>query len=170
MHSAQAPKSHPLLLIPGLVLLAGACRSNAETPAPAEPASVAPAVEEQPNVPEVLAPTEAGAHDAEKDSSATPELLDTEDAQPAEETKYPWPHEMIEGEPMFKLMEHDDLPSIDAPIFVNAETADAFMDIDEQVLGVVGKDGTAKCYSAWQLDSHEIVNDMLDGEAITATW
>ena len=86
------------------------------------------------------------------------------------ERDYPWPYELIEGEPIFKLMEHDDLPSIDAPEFVEAELADDFMDLDEVVLGVLGKDGTAKCYSAWQLDSHEIVNDELDGQPIAATW
>ena len=44
------------------------------------------------------------------------------------------------------------------------------MQANETVLGVVGKNGTAKCYSAWQLDSHEIVNDELDGTPIAATW
>ena len=38
------------------------------------------------------------------------------------------------------------------------------------MLGVVGRDGTPKAYSAWHLDEHEIVNDLLDGEPIAATW
>ena len=41
---------------------------------------------------------------------------------------------------------------------------------DEPVLGVVGQDGTAVAYSAWQLDGHEIVNDVVDGVPIAATW
>ncbi len=80
------------------------------------------------------------------------------------------PYELIEGEPMFRLMDHDAIPSIDAPTFVSVDEASAWMDVDETVLGVVGRDGTAKCYSAWQLDDHEIVNDVLDGAPIAATW
>jgi len=81
-----------------------------------------------------------------------------------------WPYEMIEGEPMFTLLEEDGIPAIDEPTFVSADEALEWMDLDETVLGVVGADGTAKCYSAWQLDNHEIVNDELDGHAIAATW
>ena len=71
---------------------------------------------------------------------------------------------------MFTVLEHDGIPSIDAPTFVTLDKAIEWMDMDETVLGVVGKDGTAKCYSAWLLDNHEIVNDELDGLAIAATW
>lgn len=81
-----------------------------------------------------------------------------------------FPSELVEGEPMFTVLEPDVIPAIDDPVFVSAEAAAAFMTDDETVLGVVGAGGTAKCYSAWQLDSHEIVNDVLDGEPIAATW
>lgn len=76
----------------------------------------------------------------------------------------------IEGEILVTALPPDAIPAIDEPEFVTADEADAFMDPDETVLGVVGADGTAKCYSAWQLDGHEIVNDELDGKSITATW
>lgn len=76
----------------------------------------------------------------------------------------------IEGEVLVTVLPPDSLPAIDDPEFVTADEADAFMDPDETVLGVVGADGTTKCYSAWQLDGHEIVNDVLDGRPITATW
>jgi hypothetical protein len=77
---------------------------------------------------------------------------------------------MVEGEPMYEVLPPDAIPAIDAPRFVDAETADGFLAPDEPVLGVVGRDGTSKCYSAWQLEGHEIVNDELDGEPIAATW
>lgn len=78
--------------------------------------------------------------------------------------------DMIEGSPLITLLEPDGIPSINAPRFVSADEARLFMTADESVLGVVGRRGTAKCYSAWQLDDHEIVNDRIDGEPIAATW
>lgn len=71
---------------------------------------------------------------------------------------------------MYRVLPPDGIPSIDAPRFVSADEADLFLRPDEPVLGVVGAAGTAKCYSAWHLDAHEIVNDELDGEPIAATW
>ena len=82
----------------------------------------------------------------------------------------PFPYLIVEGEPLFTVLEKDGIPAIDEPVFVSAQEADGFMELEETVLGVVGKDGTAKCYSVWQLDGHEIVNDELDGEPIAATW
>ena len=55
-------------------------------------------------------------------------------------------------------------------IVLSASVADRFLRPEEPVLGVVGADGTAKCYSTWQLEAHEIVNDELDGLPIAATW
>ena len=43
-------------------------------------------------------------------------------------------------------------------------------EIDEEELDGIGRDGTAKAYSTWHLDTHEIVNDVIDGEPIAATW
>ena len=80
------------------------------------------------------------------------------------------PYELVEGEPMFTVVPRDGIPALDLPEFVTAEEAASFMRPEETVLGVVGRNGTSKCYSAWQLDSHEIVNDVLDGEPISATW
>ena len=81
-----------------------------------------------------------------------------------------FPFELIEGEPMYTVLMPDGIPSIDEPTFVTAAEADAFLAPDEPVMGVVGPDGTAKAYSAWQLDGHEIVNDEIDGIAIACTW
>ncbi len=78
--------------------------------------------------------------------------------------------EMVEGSPMYTLLPPDGIPSISQPEFVSVSEAMAFMSPGEPVMGVVGQNGSTKCYSAWQLDGHEIVNDEIDGEAIAATW
>lgn len=82
----------------------------------------------------------------------------------------PAPAEWIEGEPMYEVLPPDAIGAIDEPRFVDALRADEFLAPDEPVLGVVGEQGTIKCYSAWQLEGHEIVNDELDGRAIAVTW
>ena len=71
---------------------------------------------------------------------------------------------------MYRVLERDGIPSIDQPRFLSVDAAFESMQPEEAVLGVVGPDGTAKAYSAWQLDAHEIVNDRIDGVAIAATW
>jgi len=80
------------------------------------------------------------------------------------------PSVLVEGEPMYTVLPKDSIQAIDEPVFVSAVAAAAFMSDSETVIGVVGAGGTARCYSAWQLDSNEIVNDTLDGRPIAATW
>ena len=77
---------------------------------------------------------------------------------------------LVEGEPMYTVLPQDAIPAVDDPQFVGAEEAEAFMQGDEPVLGVVGTDGTARAYSAWQLEGHEVVNDVVDGDPIAVTW
>ncbi len=77
---------------------------------------------------------------------------------------------LIEGEPIYSVVAKDGIPAIDNPTFVSADLAASFMAPGETVLGVVGRDGTARAYSTWVLDRHEIVNDVLDGLPIMATW
>lgn len=76
--------------------------------------------------------------------------------------------EDLRGSPLYIVLEPDAIPSIDDPRFVPAAQA-TFLEEDEPVLGVF--DGKiAKAYSIWQLDHHEIVNDMLGDTPIAATW
>ncbi len=76
--------------------------------------------------------------------------------------------EDLRGSPLYIVLEQDAIPSIDDPRFVPAAQA-TFLQEDEPVLGVF--DGKiAKAYSVWQLDHHEIVNDMLGETPIAATW
>jgi hypothetical protein len=86
------------------------------------------------------------------------------------EGREPPPHEIVEGQKMYTLLPPGGIPAINEPRFVSAEEADAFLKPEEPMLGVIGADGTAKAYSAWHLDGHEVVNDDLDGEPIAVTW
>ncbi|MCK5378876.1 MAG: DUF3179 domain-containing protein [Acidobacteria bacterium] len=76
---------------------------------------------------------------------------------------------VIDGEPIYKVLEPGAIPAIENPTFVTGETADKQMKPEEPVMGVVIK-GEAHAYSLWQLDAHEIVNDEIRGTAFAATW
>ena len=78
-------------------------------------------------------------------------------------------HGTFQGDDMYTVLPLDAIPAIRAPEFVSGEAADAQMQPDEPVLGVVIA-GEAHAYSLWQLDHHEIVNDTVGGRAIAATW
>lgn len=75
----------------------------------------------------------------------------------------------IGGEDAYDVLPVGAIPAIDQPAFLTGEAADAQMLPGEPVLGVV-VDGEARAYSLWQLDAHEIVNDLIAGTAIAATW
>lgn len=75
----------------------------------------------------------------------------------------------FDGDPMYTLLPPGAISAIDAPQFVTGSEANAQMRPEEPVLGlVIGDD--ARAYSLWQLDSHEIVNDVVGGVAVAATW
>jgi len=73
------------------------------------------------------------------------------------------------GDDVYQVLPLGAIPAIDDPEFVGGAAADAQMKPEEPVLGVVIGD-TARAYSLWQLDSHELVNDSIEGTAIAATW
>ncbi len=76
---------------------------------------------------------------------------------------------VIDGEPIYKVLEPGAIPAIENPTFVTGAAADKQMKPGEPVIGVV-IDGEAHAYSLWQLDAHEIVNDEIQGTAFAATW
>ena len=78
--------------------------------------------------------------------------------------------EMIDGDPMYTVLPPDRIPAIRNPVFVTAEVAGAWMADDELVMGVLGPDGEARAYSAWHLDHHEIVNDVMGDVPLAVTW
>jgi hypothetical protein len=67
------------------------------------------------------------------------------------------------------LLPFDAIPSIDAPVFYDAEEADDEYDPGELVLGVE-MGGEARAYSVSLLSRHEIVNDSISGHPIAVTW
>ncbi len=85
-----------------------------------------------------------------------------------------WPRsssgQTVDGEPIYHVLPLDAIPAIYHPEFVPGEQAAKIMDPAEQVIGVIGPAGTAVAYSTWYLDEHEIVNDVLDGVPLAATW
>ncbi len=67
------------------------------------------------------------------------------------------------------VLPKDAIRAIDRPAFEPAEKADGVMDNDELVIGLVGE-REQRAYSTWQLDHHEIVNDVFEGRPIAVTW
>ncbi len=76
---------------------------------------------------------------------------------------------VFDADTMYTLLPPDGIPAITDPKYVSGAAADSQMMADEQVLGLVLGD-EAVCWSTWQLDSHEIVDDTIAGTAIAATW
>ena len=78
-------------------------------------------------------------------------------------------HGEFQGDPMYTVLPPDAIPAIHDPEYVTAEEAAAQMDATETVMGVLSEDD-AICWSTWQLDSHEIVNDFIGETPIAASW
>ncbi len=77
--------------------------------------------------------------------------------------------EDLRGSPLLHVLPKDEILAVYEPTFLSGEAADAQMSPDEPVLGVF--DGTtAHAYSIWQLEDHEIVDDVLGDTPIAATW
>ena len=78
-------------------------------------------------------------------------------------------HGTYDGDEMYTLLPPDGIPAILAPEYVTGEEAAAQMSSEEPVMGLASEND-AVCWSTWQLDHHEIVNDVFEGAAIAATW
>ncbi len=78
-------------------------------------------------------------------------------------------HGEFQGDKMYTLLPPNGIPALMAPEYLTGEGAAAQMSADEPVMGLAGG-GDAVCWSTWQLDHHEIVNDVFNGRAIAATW
>ena len=78
-------------------------------------------------------------------------------------------HGVFDGDEMYTLLEPDAIPAITSPEYVTGDEAAAQMLPEEPVIGVTHGDD-AVCWSAWQLDHHEIVDDFIGDTPIAATW
>ncbi|HDL18904.1 MAG TPA: DUF3179 domain-containing protein [Bacteroidetes bacterium] len=75
----------------------------------------------------------------------------------------------VDGDSVYQVLPPDAIPAIRSPEFVTGEEAAKQMSDDELVMGVV-INGEARAYSLWQLDSHEIVNDVSGDVLFAVTW
>lgn len=75
----------------------------------------------------------------------------------------------VRGETMYTLMPPGGIPAIFEPEFISISEAEPLYYPEEPLL-VVAEGDVAKGYSTWHLDHHEIVNDYINGKAITVTW
>jgi len=102
-------------------------------------------------------------------SAEQPEPSERSERSESQKRPEPEVYGTFHGDPMYTVLPLDAIPAITEPQFLGGEEAAAQMSADEPVLGlVVG--GEARAYSLWQLDSHEIVNDVVGGVALAATW
>ena len=86
-------------------------------------------------------------------------------------TPRPLPIESVDPEEIITLLPPDGIPAIDNPEFMSIEETinRGVMDDGEPVLSF-GHQGVWHAYSVFQLDHHEIVNDVVAGLPIAATW
>ncbi len=68
-----------------------------------------------------------------------------------------------------QVLPRDAIPAINHPLFESVAEADRYLADNELMIGLVG-DTEQRAYSTWQLDSHEIVNDVFEGRPIAVTW
>lgn len=73
-----------------------------------------------------------------------------------------------QAEQIHVVLPRDAIPAIDKPEFDDASKAKSLAD-RELVIGIAGEH-EQRAYSTWQLDRHEIVNDVFEGQPIAVTW
>jgi hypothetical protein len=83
------------------------------------------------------------------------------------EAEKPNPTPLPREDPIVQLLDRDAIPAIRAPKFVSADKAK--LADGEKVLGVV-IGGEARAYTLIDLDAHEVVDDVVGGKPIAATW
>jgi hypothetical protein len=70
---------------------------------------------------------------------------------------------------LYVVVPRDAIPAIDKPEFEPVARADRRMHDQELVIGLVSET-EQRAYSTWQLDRHEIVNDVFEGRPVAVTW
>ena len=68
-----------------------------------------------------------------------------------------------------QVLPRDAILAIDTPQFESVEEGDRYLADNELMIGLVGKT-EQRAYSTWQLDNHEIVNDVFEGRPVAVTW
>ena len=78
-------------------------------------------------------------------------------------------HGEFQGDPMYTVLPPDAIPAIHDPVYVTGEAAAAQMAPSETVMAIADEND-AVCWSTWQLDGHEIVNDFKGETPIAVSW
>lgn len=78
-------------------------------------------------------------------------------------------YDTVDGDPIYRLLPPNAIPAILNPEYLSGDEADRQMQDNEPVMGLV-IDGQTMAYSLWQLDAHEIVNDVVNDIPIAVTW
>ncbi len=68
-----------------------------------------------------------------------------------------------------QILPRDAISAIDDPRFESVAEADRYLADTELMIGLVGETAQ-RAYSTWQLDTHEIVNDVFEGRPVAVTW
>ena len=68
-----------------------------------------------------------------------------------------------------QVLPRDAIPAIDDPRFASVAEAERFLADNEVMIGLVGE-SEQRAYSTWELDTHEIVNDVFEGRPVAVTW
>ena len=68
-----------------------------------------------------------------------------------------------------QVLPRDAIPAIDNPLFESVAEVDRYLSDNELMIGLVGQTDQ-RAYSTWQLDTHEIVNDVFEGRPLAVTW
>ena len=76
---------------------------------------------------------------------------------------------MVKGHLLYTVLKPGDIPAIFDPEFIPISGGDEYYHPDEPLMAVTYGD-SARAYSTWHLDRHEIVNDRLNGRRVAVTW
>ncbi len=77
--------------------------------------------------------------------------------------------ETYRGAPILTVLPKDAIPAINRPEFMSVAEMDEAMRPDELVISVLDEK-SARAYSTWLLNHHEIVNDVVEGVPLAITW
>ena len=75
----------------------------------------------------------------------------------------------VNGHTMYTLLKPGDIPAIFEPVYISIDSAGNYYH-DNEPLMVIADGDSAKAFSTWHLDRHEVVNTYINGKAITVTW
>ena len=76
---------------------------------------------------------------------------------------------VVDGDSVYQVLPPDAIPAIRKPVYLTGKEASAQMLAKEPVMGLLYK-GESRAYSLWQLDAHEIVDDVIGGVPLAVTW